>query len=62
MSTPGKKRRSWVGLVNRGFVPELRQDAKTRPRGQITGPIDLWFSADPQAIAAAKEIGAVAPL
>ena len=48
-------------MVNRGFVPERRQDAKTRPRGQITGPIDLWFSADPQAIAAAKEIGAVAP-
>ena len=50
-----------IVMVNRGFVPEGRQDAKTRPRGQITGPVDLWFSADPQAIAAAKEIGAVAP-
>ena len=73
-----------IVMVNPGFVPERRHDAKTRPRGQITGLIDivgsmrwpearhwftpddepaknLWLSADPQAIAAAKGIGAVAP-
>lgn len=59
--TPARLADGKIVMVNRGFVPERRQDAKTRPRGQITGPIDLWFSADPQAIAAAKEIGAVAP-
>jgi len=73
-----------IVMVNRGFVPDGRQDPKSRPQGQITGPIgivgsmrwpdtrhwftpddepakNLWFSADPQAIAAAKGIGAVAP-
>lgn len=28
-------------VVNRGFVPEGRQDPKTRPEGQPAGPIDL---------------------
>lgn len=59
--TPARLADGKILMVNRGFVPERWQDAKTRPRGQITGPIDLWFSADPQTIAAAKEIGAVAP-
>ncbi len=84
MFTPARLADGKIVMVNRGFVPERRQDAKTHPRGQITGPIDivgsmrwpearhwftpddepaknLWFSADPQAIAAAKGIGAVAP-
>lgn len=71
-------------IVNRGFVPDGRQDAKTRAAGQLTGPVNivgsmrwpgerhwftpadepaknLWFTADPQAVAAAKGLGAVAP-
>ncbi len=73
-----------IVMVNRGFVPDGRQDPKSRPQGQISGPIDitgsmrwpearhwftpadepaknLWFAADPQAMAAAKGLGAVAP-
>jgi surfeit locus 1 family protein len=72
-----------VVIVNRGFVPEGRQDPKSRADGQISGSIDivgatrwpdarhwftpnddpahnLWFSRDPQAIAAAKGLGAIA--
>jgi surfeit locus 1 family protein len=71
-------------MVNRGFVPESRQDPKTRPEGEIAGPLqivgamrwpdahhwftpsdepahNLWFSRDPQAVAAAKDLGPVAP-
>jgi surfeit locus 1 family protein len=71
-------------LVNRGFVPEGRQDPSTRQQGQLAGPItivgalrwpdarhwftpndepaqNLWFTADPTAIAAAKGVGPVAP-
>ncbi len=76
-------------LVNRGFVPEGRQDPKSRPQGEIAGPMtivgalrwpaarhwftptdepeqNLWFTADPAAIAAvkgliAKGLGPVAP-
>jgi surfeit locus 1 family protein len=82
--TPAHLADGAIVMVNRGFVPDGRQDPKTRPRGQITGPItivgsmrwpdarhwftpsdepakNLWFAADPQAMAAAKELGAVAP-
>jgi surfeit locus 1 family protein len=71
-------------IVNRGFVPDGRQDPKSRPNGEVSGAItitgpmrwpdghnwftpnddpahNLWFSRDPQAIAAAKGLGAVAP-
>jgi surfeit locus 1 family protein len=73
-----------VVMVNRGFVPDSRQDPKSRPGGELSGPIDivgamrwpdtrywftpnddpahnLWFARDPRAIAAAKNIGPVAP-
>jgi surfeit locus 1 family protein len=73
-----------IVMVNRGFVPDGRQNPATRPQGQLTGPIEiigsmrwpearhwftpadepaknLWFSADPQSMAAAKDVGAVAP-
>jgi surfeit locus 1 family protein len=71
-------------LVNRGFVPEGRQDRNSRAAGEVSGPIaitgvmrwpeprhwftpnddpakNLWFVRDPQAIAAAKGIGPIAP-
>jgi surfeit locus 1 family protein len=71
-------------MVNRGFVPEGRQNPATRPQGEIVGSVDivgimrwperpgvftpaaepaknLWFSRDSTAIAAAKEVGPVAP-
>jgi surfeit locus 1 family protein len=28
-------------IVNRGFVPEGRQDARTRPQGEIAGPVAI---------------------
>jgi surfeit locus 1 family protein len=69
-------------IVNRGFVPDGRQNPQTRPAGQVAGPVaivgslrwpderhwftpadeptkNLWFAADPQAIAAAKGLGQV---
>ena len=30
-----------VVMVNRGFVPDGRQDPRTRPQGQISGPIGI---------------------
>ena len=71
-------------MVDRGFVPEGRQDPARRPDGRVTGPVEivgvlrwperpgwfnpspdvarnLWFVRDPVAIAAAKDLGAVAP-
>ena len=30
-----------VVMVNRGFVPDGRQDPKSRPGGQVTGPVDI---------------------
>ena len=71
-------------IVDRGFVPEGRQDAATRGAGQIAGSVEivgamrwpegrrwfspkpdlahnLWFSRDSPAIAAAKQVGPVAP-
>jgi len=82
--TPARLADGKIVIVNRGFVPDGRQDPKTRAQGQLAGPVDivgsmrwpdtrhwftpddepaknLWFAADPQAIAAAKGLGAVAP-
>ena len=82
--TPARLADGTIVMVNRGFVPDGRQDAASRPQGQTTGPVEivgsmrwpethhwftpadepaknLWFSADPQAMAAAKGLGAVAP-
>jgi surfeit locus 1 family protein len=82
--TPARLADGSLLIVNRGFVPEGRQDPKSRPDGQISGTVaivgamrwpdgrrwftpndepahNLWFSRDPQAIAAAKGLGPVAP-
>ena len=82
--TPARLADGKIVIVNRGFVPDGRQDPKTRAAGQIAGPIsivgsmrwpgdrhwftpgdepakNLWFTADPQSIAAAKGLGDVAP-
>ncbi len=82
--TPAQVAGGQVVMVNRGFVPDGRQDPASRPQGQIAGPVEivgsmrwpeaqhwftpadepaknLWFSADPQAIADGKGLGAVAP-
>jgi surfeit locus 1 family protein len=82
--TPARLADGGIVMVNRGFVPESRQDPKTRPEGEIAGPLqivgamrwpdarhwftpsdepahNLWFSRDPQSIAAAKGLGPVAP-
>ncbi len=82
--TPARLADGGIVMVNRGFVPESRQDPKSRPEGQITGPLqivgamrwpdarhwftpsdepahNLWFSRDPQTIAAAKDLAPVAP-
>ncbi len=82
--TPAHLADGSVVIVNRGFVPEGRQNPKSRPQGQIAGPItivgalrwpdarhwftpndepaqNLWFTADPAAIAAANGLGPVAP-
>ncbi|HUI12306.1 MAG TPA: SURF1 family protein [Xanthobacteraceae bacterium] len=81
---PGRLTDGGVVMVNRGFVPDSRQNPKSRPDGQLSGPVDivgamrwpdarhwftpnddpaqnLWFARDPVAIAAAKNIGPVAP-
>jgi len=73
-----------VVMVNRGFVPDGRQDPKSRPGDRFSGPVDilgamrwpdtrhwftpnddpahnLWFARDPLSIAAAKNVGPVAP-
>ena len=39
--TPGRLPGGGVVVVNRGFVPEGRQDAKTRSEGQVAGAIDV---------------------
>lgn len=82
--TPARLADGSIVIVNRGFVPDGRQDPASRPQGQLTGPVEivgsmrwpeeqhwftpadepaknLWFSANPQSIAAAKGVGAVAP-
>jgi surfeit locus 1 family protein len=83
--TPARLADRSVVMVNRGFVPEGRQDPKTRTDGEISGPVEivgvmrwpdtrhwftpkddpahnLWFSRDPQAMAAAKGLGAATAL
>jgi surfeit locus 1 family protein len=80
--TPARLADSRTILVNRGFVPEGRQEPGSRPQGQISGPTtivgslrwpgtqhwftpadepakNLWFTADPQSMAAAKRLGNV---
>jgi surfeit locus 1 family protein len=82
--TPARLDDGSIVIVNRGFIPDGRQDPKSRPDGQASGPVDivgamrwpdsrhwftpgddpahnLWFTADPVSIAAAKGITAVAP-
>jgi surfeit locus 1 family protein len=82
--TPARLADGSILIVNRGFVPEGRQDPKSRAGGELSGKIaivgamrwpdakhwftpnddsahNLWFSRDPQAIAAAKGLGPVAP-
>jgi surfeit locus 1 family protein len=82
--TPARLTDGSLVVVNRGFVPEGRQDPQSRPQGEIAGPVtivgalrwpdtrhwftptddpahNLWFAADPTAIAAAKGLGPVAP-
>jgi len=82
--TPARLADGSLLMVNRGFIPEGRQDPKSRPDGQISGTTEiigvmrwpdgqhwftpnedaahnLWFSRDPQSIAAAKRLGPVAP-
>lgn len=85
--TPARLAEGAVVMVNRGFVPEGRQEPKTRADGEISGAVEivgtmrwpdsrhwftpkddpahnLWFSRDPQSIAAAKGFSngaAVAP-
>ncbi len=39
--TPAHLADGSIVIVNRGFVPEGRQDAKTRPDGEVSGPIDI---------------------
>jgi surfeit locus 1 family protein len=78
--TPARLADGGIVIVNRGFVPDGRQDPKSRADGELSGPIDitgamrwpndrhwftpgddpahnLWFTADPASIAAAKGIG-----
>jgi surfeit locus 1 family protein len=78
--TPARLADGGIVIVNRGFVPDGRQDPKTRSDGEVSGPVDvvgvlrwpnarhwftpnddpahnLWFTADPASIAAAKGIG-----
>jgi surfeit locus 1 family protein len=82
--TPARLADGSIVMVDRGFVPDGRQDPKARAEGQIAGPTEiigalrwpetrhwfspnddvahnLWFTRDPQAMAAAKGLGAVAP-
>jgi surfeit locus 1 family protein len=82
--TPARLADGKIVIVNRGFVPDGRQNPNLRLEGQIAGPVDLvgsmrwpeqrhwftpndepdhnlWFAADPQAIAAGKNFGPVAP-
>ena len=78
--TPARLAGGSIVIVNRGFIPDGRRDPKSRPGGELSGPINitgalrwpndrhwftpnddpahnLWFTADPAAIAAAKGIG-----
>lgn len=82
--TPARLDDGSVVIVNRGFVPDGRQNEAARAAGNLPGDIEiigamrwpdsrhwftpsddpahnLWFSRDPQSIAAAKGLGTVAP-
>jgi surfeit locus 1 family protein len=82
--TPAQLADHALVMVDRGFVPEGRQDPARRPQGRVEGPVEivgvlrwpeqpswfspapdithnLWFVRDPAAIAAAKDLDAVAP-
>jgi surfeit locus 1 family protein len=50
--TPARLADGSIVIVNRGFVPDARRDAKSRPQGQITETIEI--ARDPAGIAAAK--------
>lgn len=39
--TPGRLADGAIVMVNRGFVPEGRQDPITRPEGQLSGPLQI---------------------
>jgi surfeit locus 1 family protein len=39
--TPARLADGGIVEVNRGFVPDGRQDPKSRPNGEITGPVDI---------------------
>ncbi|MGC1779883.1 MAG: SURF1 family protein [Xanthobacteraceae bacterium] len=39
--TPARLADGGVVMVNRGFVPEGRQDPKSRPSGQVSGTVDI---------------------
>jgi surfeit locus 1 family protein len=39
--TPARLADGSTVIVNRGFVPDGRQDPKSRPDGQVSGPIDI---------------------
>ena len=39
--TPARLSGGGTVVVNRGFVPEGRQDPRTRPEGQVAGPVEI---------------------
>jgi surfeit locus 1 family protein len=39
--TPARLAAGGIVMVNRGFVPEGRQDPKSRPEGQLSGPLQI---------------------
>ncbi len=39
--TPARLADGDVVIVNRGFVPDGRQDPKSRPGGELSGPVDI---------------------
>jgi surfeit locus 1 family protein len=39
--TPARLNDGRLIVVNRGFVPDARRDPKSRPQGQIAGPIEI---------------------
>jgi len=39
--TPARLNDGRLIVVNRGFVPDTRRDPKSRPQGQIAGPIEI---------------------
>jgi surfeit locus 1 family protein len=58
--TPARLADGSVVMVNRGFVPDGRQDPKSRPGGELTGPVPItgvlrwpdsghWFTPKPDA-------------